>query len=257
MHCQNSFLAVFFSGVVMILSYKAKISVRYVVSLPYSLTGSRVVVTLRTSWDVTGQMRYLFPLDTGRGFGRHVQDDAAGVGHFVDDAGGGGGDEVIGEARPVGGHEIVGGDGTEGDGVIIGAFVTHDAHAVYAGEDGEVLVHLTLQARLGDFLPEDGVAFAHDFHLFGGHLADDADGQAGAGEGLPPDQFLRQAEGFAQSAHFVLKEHAQGLDQFGEAQFLGQTAHVVVALDDGGVGALAAFDHIGVNGALGEIIQLA
>ena len=42
------------------------------------------------------------------------------MGDFIDDAGGDPGDEVVGEARPVGGHEVVGGDGAQGDRVSAG-----------------------------------------------------------------------------------------------------------------------------------------
>ena len=42
------------------------------------------------------------------------------MGHFVDDAGGDRRDGIIGNASPVGGHEVVGGDGAQGDRVSAG-----------------------------------------------------------------------------------------------------------------------------------------
>ena len=77
--------------------------------------------------------------------------------------------------------------------------------------------------------------------------------QAGAGEGMPPDDVLGQAQHFADLAHFVLEQLAQRLDQL-EAQFLGQAADVVVQLDVGGRAgiAMAGFDHVGVERALGQ-----
>ena len=74
-----------------------------------------------------------------------------------------------------------------------------------AGEDGEILADLPVEAGFGDFFPEDGIAFTDDLRLVGGDFADDADGDAGAGEGLAPDQFLRETQGFAQGADFILE----------------------------------------------------
>ena len=54
-------------------------------------------------------------------------------------------------------------------------------------------------------------------------------------------------------ADLVLEQVAQRLDQL-EAQVLGQAAHVVVQLDGGRrpVGRAAAFDHVGIERALGQ-----
>ena len=109
------------------------------------------------------------------------------MGDFVDDAGGDCGDRIPGDAGPVGGHEIVGGDGADGYGVVIGALVPHDADGMDAGADGEILADLPVEAGFGDFFPENGIAFTDDLRLVGGDFADDADGDAGAGEGLAPD----------------------------------------------------------------------
>ena len=70
---------------------------------------------------------------------------------------------------------------------------------------------------------------------------------------MPPDDLLRQAQLQAELAHFVLEQVAQRLDQL-EAKFFGQAADVVVQLDGGGgaVGGGAAFDHVGIERALGE-----
>ena len=70
---------------------------------------------------------------------------------------------------------------------------------------------------------------------------------------MPPDDVLRQAQLHAQPADLVLEQVAQRLDQL-EAQVLGQSADVVVQLDRGGraVGRAAAFDHVGIERALGE-----
>src|SRR6185436_727522 len=64
----------------------------------------------------------------------------------------------------------------------------------------------------------------------GGDFAEDADGEAGAGEGLAIDDFFGEAELEAELAHFVFEKAYERLDQF-ELHVLGQAAHVVMALD--------------------------
>ena len=67
-------------------------------------------------------------------------------------------------------------------------------------------------ARLFELLAEDGVGIAQDVQLFARDVADDADGQAGAGEGLPFDERIRQAEAVAERTDLVLKQAAQRFD---------------------------------------------
>ena len=127
---------------------------------------------------------FLFPLNTSRGLGGYIIQHAVAAVDLADDAGGDAAEEIVGQLGHVGGHEVVGGDGADGNGVGVGALVAHDAHAAGVGQYGEILGDLAVPARLGDLLAEDQVAFPDDANLFGGQLADDADGQAGAGEGL-------------------------------------------------------------------------
>ena len=63
--------------------------------------------------------------------------------------------------------------------------------------------------------------------------------EAGAREGLAPDEPLGQAELGADGADLVLEQHAQRLDQL-ELEVLGQAADVVVGLDRRGAVAAAA-----------------
>ena len=68
-------------------------------------------------------------------------------------------------------------------------------------------------------------------------FAEDAHGEAGAGERLAPDDFLGQAQFETELAHFVLEQTFQRLDQR-ELHVLGQPADVVMALDErGGIAA--------------------
>ena len=55
----------------------------------------------------------LLPLDGGRGLGGHVEDDAVDLGHRVGDARGDAGQDVVGQARPVGRHRVLRGHGAQ------------------------------------------------------------------------------------------------------------------------------------------------
>ena len=74
---------------------------------------------------------------------------------------------------------------------------------------------------------------------------------------MPPDEVFGQAQLHAQPAHFVLEQVAQRLDQL-EAELLRQAADVVMQLDRRrrAVGRGAAFDHVGIERALGEELDV-
>ena len=111
-----------------------------------------------------------------------------------------------------------------------------------------------------DLVHDDPVAGAQGVELLAGDLADDADGEAGAGEGLAEDHLLGQAEGEADLAHLVLEEIAQGLDEL-EGHVLREAADVVVRLDALRRRALRAVwplsIDVGVRRALGDEIDAA
>ena len=86
-------------------------------------------------------------------------------------------------------------------------------------------------------------------------LADDADAQTRAREGLTPDDFVGQTELGADGAHLILEQSAQRFDEL-ELDVLGQAADVVVALDVGRAVAAAGFDDVGVERALHEELDL-
>ena len=176
----------------------------------------------------------LFPFN-GRGrFGCDVVDDAVDVGHLVDNADTDPVQHVVGDAGPVSSHKVRGSNSTQSQGVVVGAAVAHDANAAGIGQDGEVLVHVLVLASLGNLVPEDEVSLPQQVGLGLGDVADDTDGQTGAGEGLAADQVLGQAQLTAQLTDLVLEQQAQGLDDLLKVHIVWQAAHVVVALDGGG-----------------------
>ena len=134
--------------------------------------------------------------------------------------------------------------------------VAHDTHGADTGQNTEELRHLALIAILCHFIPEHPVGLLENFHLLGGDFADDAHAQTGAGEGLPPHQFLGDAQFLAHPAHLVLEQILQWLDGAQELHVLGLLDHIVVGLNLIGL-ALAGLNAVGIDGTLGEEAVLA
>ena len=197
----------------------------------------------------------LFPLDGGWRLGGDVVAYAVDAAHVVDDQIGDLGHEFVGEMGPVGGHGVGGGDGSEGYGALVGAFVAHYAYALHGQEDGSGLPNFVVQIPAAEAVDEDVVGFLKHAHFFGCDVAEDAHCQAGAGEGMALDEVLGHAEGAAYGSHLVFEEEAQGLAE-AQIHLLGEAADVVVALD-GGAGDGEALDAVGVDGALGEPLDVA
>ena len=141
--------------------------------------------------------------------------------------------------------------------MTVGTAIPLDAHGTHVGEqDDRALPDLLIQAGRRELLAGDQVGGAQDVQALARDLANDADAQAGAREGLAIHQVVGQAQLAADRAHLVLEQGAQGLDQL-EGHVLGQATHVVVALDVGRALAAAGLDDVGVQGALDEELHLA
>ena len=132
-----------------------------------------------------------FPLDGRRGFRGNIVDNAVDMRHLIDDADGNTIQHIVGNAGPVSGHEVGGGDAAERQRIVIRPAVTHDADGAHGGEDREILAETAVEPGLGDLVAEDEVGVAQRVELFLRDIADDADGKTRAGEGLAHDQILR------------------------------------------------------------------
>ncbi|GGQ30916.1 hypothetical protein GCM10010215_63780 [Streptomyces virginiae] len=136
--------------------------------------------------------------------------------------------------------------------MAVGAAVALDADAADVREqDDRALPDLAVQAGGGELVAGDGVGLAQQVQALLGDLADDADAEAGAGEGLALDDLVGQAELLADHADLVLEQLAQRLDEL-ELDVVGEAADVVVRLDVRGAGAAAGLDDVRVQGALHE-----
>src|SRR5262245_40601401 len=106
------------------------------------------------------------PLD-GRGrLGRYVVDDTVYSGHFVGDAARRTGEERSRKPRPVGGHAVLAGHGTQRDDALVGALVAFHAHRLHRQEHGERLPHATVAFGAPELFDEDGVGMAEDREIF-------------------------------------------------------------------------------------------
>ena len=82
----------------------------------------------------------------------------------------------------------------EGDDVVVGALVAHDADAADGEEDAEGLPEFVVESGGLDFVDEDVVGLAEDVELFFVDGAEAADAEAGSWEGLAHDDVFGEAE---------------------------------------------------------------
>ena len=104
-------------------------------------------------------------------------------------------DHVVGQPGPVGGHGILGRDGAEHDRVTIRATITLDTDGTNTGKQNDgALPDLKIESGRGEFFADNEVGLAQNVETFAGDLADDADAEAGAREGLTTDDVFGDAK---------------------------------------------------------------
>lgn len=198
----------------------------------------------------------LLELDRPGRLARAVIEHAVDALDFVDDAARDLLQDSPRQGSAFGGHEVAREDGAERYGVVVCPAVAHDADAPHIRKRGEVLAERLVHASLGDLFAIDGVGLLDDLDLFRRDLADDADAKAWARERLAIDQMIGNAQLAPCFSHLVLEQETQRLDDLLEVDAVGQSADVVVALDDGGL-AEAALDDVRIDRSLHEEVDLA
>ena len=88
--------------------------------------------------------------------------------------------QVVGQARPVGGHRVLGRDRADHDRVAVGALVALDADRADRRQHGEALPELAVEAGAAHLLEQDRVGLAEDLEPLARDLADDPDREARA-----------------------------------------------------------------------------
>ena len=71
---------------------------------------------------------HLFPLNRRRRLRTHVIRHPVDAAHFINNPAGYLFKQGVGQFGPVGGHEVAGLDGAQGDDVVVGAAIAHDAY---------------------------------------------------------------------------------------------------------------------------------
>ena len=100
----------------------------------------------------------LLPLNCRRGLRSNIIADPVDPRNLVDNADRDLIQHVIGDASPVCCHKVGGGHGTQGQGVVVGPAVAHNADAAGVGQNGKILVQVPILTGLGDLIPEDVVS---------------------------------------------------------------------------------------------------
>ena len=138
----------------------------------------------------------------------------------------------------------------------VGAEVAGYAHAAGVGQDRKALPEFTVEVVPPDFVHYDGIRLLQDTQLVVGDFADDANCEAGTGEGLPINDLFRQAKLQAHTAHLVLEQVAQRLDK-AEFHVLRQSADIVMGLNFCGHGVIGrlALDDIRIERTLREEVN--
>ena len=91
---------------------------------------------------------YLFPLHRCGGLAGDVVDNSVDALDLVDDAAADLVEQLVGDAGPVGGHEVLGRHSAQRKHAVVAAAIAHDADGARVGQDGEVLVHLLVFAGM-------------------------------------------------------------------------------------------------------------
>ena len=100
-----------------------------------------------------------FPLHGGGRLGGDVVADAIDVLDLAHDAAGDLIQQLIGQAGPRGGHEVLRLHSPQGQRVVVGAFVAHDTHTAQIGEHGEELA-VWVRSRPASFISSRKMASA-------------------------------------------------------------------------------------------------
>jgi hypothetical protein len=202
------------------------------------------------------EINFLLELDSSRRLLSDIIKHSADTVDLVDDTGRDLAEELSVKVEPVSGHVVGGGDGTEGNALVVDTLVSHDTDGADGEKGGVSLGDLAVETGGHDLRDEDVVGLAGNADLVGGDLSDDTDGNSGTGEGVTPDKLLWDSEVGSHDANLVLEELTKGLDNL-ELHVGGETSNVVVGLDGGG-GSLEGkrLNHVGVKSSLEKEVDV-
>jgi hypothetical protein len=179
-----------------------------------------------------------------------------------------------------GSHEVVGGDSSESNDLVVRPLVTGNTDSFDGKESGERLRDLVVQAGSSDLLDVDGVGLLEEGDLVARDGSEDSDGESRSGEGVSANEVLGDVEQSSEVSDLIcrsqqkqtvslkyssdirerrrtLEELSQRLDEL-ELHVGKKSPNVMVGLD-GSRGTLEAerLDDVGEEGSLEEPLDLA
>ena len=154
------------------------------------------------------------------------------------------------------GHEVARDDGAQDNGIVVGAPVSHHADGSHIRERGKILTEILLQAGVCNLLTIDRIRVLDDPHFLRRDLADNADAEPWARERLAIHEIIRDAKFAPRRAHFVLKEKPQRFDNLLKVHMVGQTADIMMRLNDRRLPE-TALNHVRIDRSLYEEVYRA
>ncbi len=118
-------------------------------------------------------------------------------------------------ARPVRRHAVDARDGAEREDVLVRPPVAHDADRLHRQQHRERLPDLVVEAARAQLVEPDRVGLPQHGEGGGRDGAEDADGEAGTGERVAPDDPLGHAEEPSNLAHLVLEQLPERFEELG------------------------------------------
>ena len=138
----------------------------------------------------------------------------------------------------------------------VGAAIALHTHRTHTGKKNHgALPNMLVLAGCGQLFTHNRIRRAQGLKVLAGHLTHNADTQTGAGERLACHDLLGNTQLTTDRANLILKQGTQRLDQL-KRQILRQAAHIMVRFNIRRALATAGFDHIRVQGALHQELDL-
>ena len=136
--------------------------------------------------------------------------------------------------------------------------IAHHANRPHGQQHSKGLPDFVVQTGIPDFIQINRIGQAQYVATFFGDFTGNADGKAGAGEGMATNKLVVKAQFAAQCADLVFEQFAQGLDQL-HIHPRGQAADIVMAFDRHRwpAGERYGLNHIGIERALRKEIRTA
>src|SRR5437899_3169221 len=163
---------------------------------PAERPGLRCLRCSQIFWWTCSPRRMLtsFPLDRRGRLGRNVVHHSIHSGHLVRDARGYALEEVVREACPIRGHEVLGRDRAQREQRTVRSVVALHAHAADGREHRKRLRNASVQVRRAQLLDEDRIRSAKRVESLAVDGADHAHRETGARERMPPQDVFRDPE---------------------------------------------------------------